>query len=453
MRSALRTLELARSGIRKNSEVSGHSSELLRVQLLELVLIADAVVAALLGNASPAHAEKIRVNQQAADLVVLKDGTRLQGAVVARGKDGALTVAIQREWLKKHAAGFYAAAVREEQRRIAEAPIKRLERIRDWLKQRAGEKDLAPFLKSELARLEKVPAKPQAAAANAATQLMLVVVPGKDVKGGFRQPAAHRQVLLLAWRERLKDVERRRAADLAKELRDSGTRFDGRPVDLSDRLPKSAFESDAQWAARKAVVEFDRLKRLRFQGTGDVLVRAGGDSSKPVDLSQLFSSLLQAQLNKLLQEALGNGVAPRRKKTDDALRKAIETAESEKVAGFRVTRVKPDLSAKRITVEENFVARMPGGAWETVWSHRETLDASQKRPEIEKRIKNDDRVKQALALVKGLGAGANDDQLETAIRFGAATQLAQEKAEEIFDDFRNRFSRRLDAAPLRWSGR
>ena len=407
--------------------------------------------AILLAVCAAANAEKLRVNQQAADLVVLKDGTRLWGAVVARDRDGALTVAVQRDWLRKHAAGFYAAAAREEQRRIAEAPAKRLQRIRDWLKQRAGEKDLAPFLKSELARLEEVRPKPQA---TSASQLMLVVVPGKDVKGGFRQPAAHRQVLLLAWRERLIDVERRRAADLAKKLRQTPgvSKTPGVwPVDLSDRLPNSGFESDAQWAARKAVVEFDRLKRLRFQGTGDVLVRAGGDSTKPVDLSQLFASLLQAQLNQVLREALGNGVAPRRKKSDDALQQAIKTAEAEHVAGFRVTRVKPDLNAKRVTVEERFVARLPGGTWETVWSHRETLDASQKRPDVEQRIKNDDRVKQALALVKRLGLGANDDQLETAIRFGAATQVAQQKAEEKFDDFRNRTSRRLDAPPLRWS--
>jgi hypothetical protein len=407
----------------------------------------------LLSSSLTLSAETVRVNRLAVDVVLLKDGTRLLGAVVSRDKDGALTVAVQREWLKKHAARMYGTAVSQEQRRIAEAPTKRLERIREWVKQRAGNKDLAPFLKSELARLEKVRAKPLATVADAAAaQLILVVIPGKDVKRGFRQPAAHRQVLLLAWRERLKDVERRSAVDLAKELRAAGKRFDGKPVDLADRLPASADEFDAQWAARKAIVEFDRLKRLRFQGTGDVLVKAGGDAGKPADLSQVTSSLLQAQVNQLLQEALGNGVAPRRKKADGALQKAIKAAEAANVAGFRVTRVKPDLAAKRTSVDESFLARMPDGTWDTVWSHHETVDASQKRPDIEERIKNDERVKQALTLVKGLGLGADDKQLETAIRFGAATQIAQEKAAEKFDEFRERYSRRLDTIPIRWQG-
>lgn len=410
--------------------------------------------AALLLLACPnLQAGNVPVNRKAVDVVLLKDGTRLLGAMVSRDSDGTLTVAVQREWLKKHAARTYRTAVQNEQRRIAEAPQKRLQRIREWVQEAAGKRDLLPFLKSELARLEKVRAKPQATAAAKQKQLILVRLPGKDVKSGYRQPTAHRRVLLLAWRERLKDIERRSALDLAQELRKSGKRIDGKPVDLTGRLPKSAFESDAQWAARKAIVEFDRLKRLRFQGTGDVLVQAGGDATKPADLSQVFSSLLQAQMNQLLQEALGNGVAPRRKKADNALQKAVNTAESEKVAGFRVTRVKPDLSAKRITVEESFLARMPDGTWKTVWSHRETIDAAQKRADIEKRIKNDERVKQALALVKGLGLGANEKQIETAVRFGAATQIAKEKAAEKFNDFRERYSRRLDTAPIRWQGK
>ena len=408
-----------------------------------------AAVAVWLAVCSPLRAEKIRVNEQAVDVVALKDGTRLHGAVIWRDKSGALTVAVQRDWLQRHAAKAYRAAVADEQRRIADAPRKRLRRIRDWLRARSGNKDIEAFLKSELTRLERIVVKPQTAAT---AQLILVHVPADEVKRGFRQPAMRRQVLLLAWRERLKQVERRTAADLAKELSQAGIKRDGKPIDLSDRLPNSAEESDGQWKARQAIVEFDRLKRLRFQGTADVLVQAGGDSAKPADLSQLFSSLLQARMNQLLQEALGNGVAPRRKKTDDALQKAIKTAVAEKVAGFRVTRVKPDLAATRITVEESFVAQMPDGTWETVWSHHETLDASQKRPDLEKRIKNDEQVKQALALVKGLGLGASDKQLETAIRFGAATQIAQENAAEKFDAFRERYSRRLDTAPLRWTG-
>ncbi|MFQ5731908.1 MAG: hypothetical protein ACE5KM_08130 [Planctomycetaceae bacterium] len=405
-------------------------------------------VACLLAVSSPVSAESIPTSKRAVDMVALKGGTRLYGAVLSRRKDGMTAIAVQRDWLKKSAKTLYDETIAAEKRRIKSAPQVRRQRIRDWISERAGEKDLLPFLRAELARLEKSGAKPQAGAGPVTAQFIVVTIAGTDVRGGFRQPPQRRRIALLAWKQRLKNVETRSAVSLAKELRGSGKRFGPKSADLSDRLPKSPLETGRQWAARKAIVEFDHLKRVRFQGTDDVLVRAGGDG-KPADLSQVFPAMLNAQLNQLVREALGNGVTPRRKK-NSALQKAIKTAEQEKVRGFRVTRVKHDLAAKQITVTESFHARMPGGQWAEVWSHRETVDASKKRPDIEKRIKGDERVKGALKLVKGLGLGARQEQIDLAIRFGAAAQIAQDKAAEKFDAFRNAAIQKLDGPAMRW---
>lgn len=415
-----------------------------RPRWLPAILAATGVA---IGLAGVAAAQPIPVKQRAVDMLALKGGGRLYGAVLSREMDGTTTLAVQRAWLKAHVPKLYAETLQAEQRARTEAPRKRLERIRAWIKQRAGKKKLLPFLRAELKRLQTSAAKPQAAAD---TQFLLVTIGPDRIRGGFRQPPARRQIALLAWRERLHDVEQRSAIALAKELRQSGKRFDGKPIDLSDRLPQAVLETDRQWAARQAIVEFDYLKRVRFQGTKDVLVREGDEGKQP-DLAQLFGSLYQSQLNDLIEEALGNGRRMRKKK-DDALQKAIKAAEGEHVRGFRITRLHPDLAGQRVTVEEDFLARMPDGKWATVWSHRETVDASQKRPELEKLIKDDQRVKQALQLAKALGLGANDEQMQTAIRFGAATKLAQGKAAGAFVGFREKYALKLDAAPLRFSG-
>jgi hypothetical protein len=106
-------------------------------------------------------------------------------------------------------------------------------------------------------------------------------------------------------------------------------------------------------------------------------------------------------------------------------------------------------------VQSVFVARINTGPqaqsnWETIWSHRETADATKPRAETEVRIANDPQVKQALDAVKKLGLGA-EDQIQQAIRFGAATMAAQQTADSRFFEFRDRHLKHLDGPPLWWA--
>lgn len=393
------------------------------------------------------------IRERAVDSLLIKQGPKLYGAVLSRAKDGTVTMAVQRGWLKANAPKLYAEESKRERQRLATAPRKRLERIRAWMKERAASKQLLPFLKSELKRLEADAKKKAFNRKPVQTQFLLVMIPTDKIRGGYRQPASRRRVALLAWKSRLKDVESRPLKLLVKELRSSSKIDLSKPVDLSDRLPRGMLESAQQWAARMAVVENDYLKRVRFQGTDDILVQAGGDIEKKPDLTKLFAGLYKSQLDQLIEEALGNGVSKRgsrQKKWKESLAKAAKTADAEKVRGFRVSRLQPDLANQRVTVEERFLAKMPDGNWVTIWTNRETVDASKSRKDLEQRIKDDERVKQALKLVKGLGLGANKDQLAKAIRFGAATKVAQEKANDKFLEFRNRYARKLDIAPLKW---
>ena len=113
------------------------------------------------------------------------------------------------------------------------------------------------------------------------------------------------------------------------------------------------------------------------------------------------------------------------------------------------------LSEEEAAVQSVFVVRVDAGfpekaQWETVWSHRETADATKVRAETEARIANDPQVKQALDKVKSLGLGA-EDQVQQAIRFGAATMAAQQTADSRFFEFRDRYVKHLDGPPLWWT--
>src|SRR5262249_14877403 len=158
------------------------------------------------------------------------------------------------------------------------------------------------------------------------------------------------------------------------------------------------------WAARRAIVEYHFRKPLDFQGTGDVVVRAG-DAPKAADLAQLIDGILKSFGGDPLGGPPDPPVAGGARKTpqdkgitEKWLAAASRTAESDGVDGYRVTRVNQDLAARRVAVETRFVARLPDGQWRTIWQKSESADASKPRPDLEQQIEKDPQVRSALEL-------------------------------------------------------
>jgi hypothetical protein len=102
---------------------------------------------------------------------------------------------------------------------------------------------------------------------------------------------------------------------------------------------------------------------------------------------------------------------------------------------------------RTVTVEDRFVAQMPDGTWETIHITSETLDGTVERKDLEARIREDGQVNEVLKLVEGLGLGG---QIDTAVRFGAATMEAQQTSSARFLEFTDRYSQRLDGPALKW---
>lgn len=403
------------------------------------------VLLILLLSCSTARSAELPLAQLAVDMVKVKNGPRLLGAVARRDQQQ-LTIAVQREWLKARFPEYFQQQTRQEQQLQFKSRELLLKRIDDW-KLQASDSELLKFLEEERERVQQELTDLKANPAEVTTQFLLITLTVDQVQSLVMAEPERKQWALLAWKAQLPDVEGSTAGKLQRLLKEQNITDLTQMVDLSDRVPKGGtLETEQQWAARRALVELRFVQELAFQGTGDTVFRTGAGAPPP-DLTQVMQQLLTDgiadQLAELFQEP-GLGAKP---KPQDGWRKqAIAVAEQEGVSGFRVTLVKQDIAAKQARVEIYFLARMPDQSWKTVWQGSVTESAAQARPELEAQIKENAEVKQALELAGKLGLG--EENLTLALRFGAATMQAQQTAEAQFYKFWDGYNNQLDTSPV-----
>ncbi len=365
-----------------------------------------------------------------ADQVTLRNGSKLRGVLMEQ-TDKSLTLLVSAKWLSVTNTKLHQTA---RQDTIA-ANTAGLEQVAQRLKAElppVGNAALSAFLEQQLdaakVDLEK--------ADEFEPEFVWLSLSMKEVARVEAASPEHRQLLTWAWSEELDRSETRSAEELSRELKARNVSPVGWPLAFVERLPVRE-QSDDEWAARRALVEYALGARLDFQGTGDVLARTGKEAQ--ADVGQLLVELLRQQLQSQLGDLLGERPAKNGQNNAakaESLAKAIQTAESEKRSGFRVTRLELASDFQQANVTTQFVARLADGSWRTVFQHTERADAKQARPEIEKRIQDDPQVKKVLDLTRQLGVAA-DGQIQQAIRFGAATMTAQQTCDREFAAFRD----------------
>lgn len=416
------------------------------------MLTAILVLCGILAGTGDARAQKpTGLKRFAVDFVTLKSGDRLRGAFLGQDTQGVVSMAVQRAWLSERRPELLKKHV-EQERVAAVANATRLrDRIKSWIDETTEPQLKIAFLETELDRAESM-LKKASAPAGLATQFVVLRFRSSEIASAFAQSAQNRQVAVVSWSEKLENVERREMRDLLAELKENGIEDPAdEPVNLADRVPPLT-EPGENWAARRAIVDYHFGKKLDFQGMGGALFRTGAGARK-MDLAQVLPQLLQSQLGGLnsIGEILGEpGFGPARPKPGnrkDELKSAIQTAEQEGVTGFRVTQLEMNVARRRTDVTQQFLAKMPDGAWQAIWKETVSEDASKPRPAARQQIENDPQVKQVLKLLEGLG-GAGGGQLDLALQFGGATMDAQKTADRQFFEFRDRFLRRLDGPPL-----
>ncbi|MEK6259855.1 MAG: hypothetical protein AABP62_14645 [Planctomycetota bacterium] len=397
-------------------------------------------------------AKSVPLSQLGVDVVSLKSGKPVRGAILKSEANGSVTMAVSREWLKQANPELLVKLTAEEatEQRVA------WEQLRDRLTKLL---DMPPesqrsvfFMKQELERVEKLlaqaepPEAPQFVWFEAKREAIAKVTPSAPDR---------QRIALWGWGERLKEVETRDVADLTRELKQKGVDPTKPAPDLSDQLAARP-QDEREWAARLALVEYAFGTPIDFQGTGEVLVRS--DASRDLkEMAPVIAKVLRGQVDSFLKDLTGDGRPAKGKaaSNNDWLKSAQLDTERLGATGFRATRVDLNVEGRQTAVQSAFVVRINTGPqaqsnWETIWSHRETADATKPRAETEARIANDPQVKQALDTVKSLGLGA-EDQVQQAIRFGAATMAAQQTADSRFFEFRDRHLKHLDGPPLWWT--
>ena len=395
------------------------------------------IALAVIGSA--AHA----ADRPASDHVTLRNGSKLRG-VVFEQSDQSLTLLVS----AKSLAATNAKLSQPTRQQNVDAHTAGLEQAVRRLKADrppAASPAVEAFLQQQLDDAEAELAK----ADDFAPEFLWMTLPMKEVARIEPSTPEHRQLLAWAWTEQLDRAETRSADELSRDLKVRNVSPVGWPLPFIERLPVRK-QSDDEWTARLALADYALGKRLDFQGTGDVLARAGQEV-QAAEMGLLLVEMLKGQLQSQLGDLLGDA-KPVKRGTDNAARaeslnKATQTAESEKRTGFRVTRLELAGDFQQVTVTTQFMARLADGSWRMVFQHTERADAKQARPEIEKRIQDDPQVKQVLELTRQLGLTA-EGQIQQAIRFGAATMTAQQACDREFAAFRDIYLSSLVRPPL-----
>ena len=364
------------------------------------------------------------------DHVTLRNGSKLRG-VLLENSDKSVTLLVSAKWLSVTNTKLHQTSRVQTVANNKTGLEQAVRRLKAELPP-AGDAAVSAFLKQQL---EDV----QAELANVDKfdpDFLWLTLPMKDVARVDAATLEHRQLLTWAWAEGLDRAEARSGEELSRDLKSRNVSPVGWPLAFIERLPARE-QTDNEWAARRALVDYALGLRLDFQGTGDVLARVGKEA--PADVGQLLVELLRQQLQSQFGDLLGE--RPAKNGQDNAtksesLTKAIQTAESEKRNGFRVTRLDLAIERQESTVTTQFVARLADGSWRSVFQHTERADAKQARPDIEKRIQDDPQVKKVLDLIRQFGV-AGDAQIQQAIRFGAATMTAQQICDREFAAFRD----------------
>jgi hypothetical protein len=387
----------------------------------------------------------VPTSQLAVDVVTLKSGKSIRGAVV-KADAGVISVAVSRGWLEHSAPDLYQKTVGNEvqlQRQIAE---QLRDRLKKQLETTARDQRLTFFLKQELERVESQLAREDPVEPS---QFLWLDLEQGSVAKVVRAAPDRQRVAIWAWNESFPNVETRDVHELERDLKQRKIDPTVAPPDLSNRLAPQ-LQDEREWAARMAIVGYAIGEPLDFQGTGNVLLRTDTDQ-RGIDLAPILSKVMQTQADSLLKDLVGDtGATKPAMKDNDWLKNASTEANRAGALGFRATRVDVKVDQHQAAVQTAFAARMPNGSWETVWSVNETQDSTKPRADVEAKIAEDPQVKQVLQTVKSFGLGA-DEQIRQAIRFGAATMAAQQAADGKFFEFRDRYLKRLDGPPLTWS--
>lgn len=383
------------------------------------------------------------------DRVTLEDG-ELRGLVFGVGPQGEIWFATRREWVQKNHPELATRLEKEQEDREWALRADYARRLAQWdktLPATPANEQLKGYIDQQLSRMDPGFGKDGPAGKG---QFILAKLEPKSAKSLVRARPEFQKLVLVAWRERVENVENVSAAALSADLKKDNIGWEKENPDFIDKMPGMPVESEVDWELRKAFLSYFHGKSLNFQGAADAVfeVPEGGAKLGPGGLEQILGKLGPGLLDNALGGLLGEN--PRGDTGARAAEQAIRTADQKGVRQFRLTRVDTDLANRRVTVDDRVYARMGGAggdSWKLLHKRDVVADATVARPLVEAQINKDPQAGPLLAQMRQLGFG---EKLDEAIRFGAATLEAKDQADTLFNSSMRLFTRRIDGPPIRW---
>jgi len=402
------------------------------------------VFALMVLGVSPAFSQVPQVveSRLGVDSVKIDGGKRLYGFLLSHRADQSIVFSVGRQWLEATHPQLYAEFAGLERDRFEKLRHQRIERLEAWIESRTDDRGLVSFLEHELARFSEM--VPEDLRKKKFVTIELMQSRYKEI---FNQPADRRKIAGLAFQNDLEAVTTTPVSQLRKQLVEMGVDVETEAVNLSKEVESTA-ESDRQWAARKAVVEYALRKQIEFQGTGSMLIR----KTDTPDMTALVSQLLGGGLGEDPISQLGAELGlPEFKKpkeqTDGWWKRATEEAERDGFCGVSITRLNQSMLSTSVTVEAYFFAIEKPGSWFQIAKFSVQASTAEQTEEQLKRIQEDPQVKSVIDTLKGLGLGGQGT-VEQALRHGAATQKALQDATGQLSAFISQNSRELDSQPI-----
>ncbi len=363
------------------------------------------------------------------DVVTLRDGRELAGIVTGGDQQTSVRLLVERYWLLNQHPKMYAEVLAQEKKLLAQSHNQILGRINEWIEERKADQVLVVFLKDELERIEKEADGSMVES----KRFVQMTVPGNKIRRVYLQPANRRRVGLVALKNRLINVSFKTLSELTKELAAEKLEIRDVELDVSKDVVAQP-QSESQWRARQAIVEFDLREALEFQGTGQLLVKKGAQLN-PQDLIQQMTAGMGVQ-------AMGGVQGPL---AANWWQRAVDFAEQEKIRGVRVSRLAQDPNNPNIGVESVFLAMKNPGDWFVV---KRILTKANVNNQANQDVQNVAQDPQVVELMKLFGGMANQGQLQFALLNGAATKKALEDSDDQFNAFLDQFAQRLDTPEL-----
>lgn len=418
------------------------------------------------------------------DIVRMKNGDVLRGLVVKPMADGSGWLMLaEREWLQSAQPRIFAeaAAAEIDEARLANQQL--IDRIDAELGPENGppidnDKSLSPevidFLQFErdrcIARLDELG---QTSGAKS-EKFIWLTIPRKDFGNVRAATPESRKLAVWAWWESIANVSTKKQSEIIDELKAADAPYETSPPNMTEDI-LARTESDANWQIRKAITEHIFGESILIDGTSGRFAVRGSDSQEILRnliggggggllgnnlLGGLSGGLgggdIQSQIDEFMRPARGNRASASNTKRDNAWYAAaipiadqllVKPTQHQRLGtSFVATDVVLDPTATTAVVRIAFLVSVDD-QWQLVWTDSASQRSADVAIEQVETLKNDPRIGSALSIVESLGGGM-EQRLETALRFGAATDAAQKMANAAFNRFIERYAARLSGPPL-----